>query len=83
MCLPAMLSYWSELARPFVVPCSGTRTTLVRATRTDPPYVGDTLIDALRAGLGPDFTQVEFDCNHMVAQARPAETAAVIRKQLG
>ena len=36
------------------------------------------------AGLGerPDFALVEFDCDHMVPQARPADTAAVIRKQL-
>jgi lipase len=25
---------------------------------------------------------LEFDCDHMVPQARPADTAAVIRKQL-
>ena len=25
---------------------------------------------------------LDFDCDHMVPQARPAETAAVIRKQL-
>jgi lipase len=82
MCLPAMVSYWSELARPFMLPRSGIRTTLVRATRTDPPYVSERLIDALRAGLGPDFTPLDFDCNHMVAQARPTQTAAVIRKGL-
>ncbi|HZA09336.1 alpha/beta hydrolase [Mycobacterium sp.] len=81
--LPAMLSYWSELARPVVVPRSGTRTTLVRAVRTDPPYVGDALIEALEVGLGPDFTRVDFDCAHMVPLAKPAETAAVIRKLLG
>ena len=81
--LPAMISYWSELARPVVVPRSGTGTTLVRATRTDPPYVTDTLIEALDASLGPDFIQVEVDCNHMVPLARPAETAALIRERLG
>jgi lipase len=41
--------------------------------------------DELLAGLAdrPDFTLVDFDCNHMVAQARPVETAAVILKALG
>jgi lipase len=41
--------------------------------------------DALLAGLGsgPDFTLVDFDCDHMVAQSLPAETAAVILKALG
>ena len=28
-------------------------------------------------------TLMDFDCDHMVAQALPAETAAVIRKALG
>ena len=77
-----MMSYWSELARPISLPHNGTPTTLVRATRTDPPYASDALVAALDERLGSDFTLVEFDCDHMVAQARPAETAAVIRKQL-
>jgi len=78
--IPAMLSYWSELARPIQLPRNGIPVTLVRATKTDPPYV----TDALLAGLGerPYFTLLEFDCDHMVPQARPADTAAVIRKQL-
>ena len=80
--IPAMMSYWSELARDFVVPHKGIRTTLVRATRTDPPYVTDALIAALAEKLGPRFSLVDFDCDHMVAQARPAETAAVIRDRL-
>ncbi|HEX7426481.1 MAG TPA: alpha/beta hydrolase, partial [Mycobacterium sp.] len=56
--------------------------TLVRATRTDPPYVTDALIAALDEQLGPRFSLVDFDCDHMVAQALPAETAAVIRDRL-
>jgi len=80
--LPAMISYWSELARPVVLPRSGTGTTLVRATRTDPPYVSDTLIGALDVSLRPDFIQIDFDCNHMVPLALPAETAALIRERL-
>jgi lipase len=78
--IPAMLSYWSELARPIRLPQNGIPVTLVRAVKTDPPYVTDELL----AGLGerPGFTGLEFDCDHMVPQARPADTAAVIRKQL-
>jgi lipase len=78
--IPAMLSYWSELARPIRLPRNGIPVTLVRATRTDPPYVTDELL----AGLGerPDFALLEFGCDHMVPHARPADTAAVIRKQL-
>jgi lipase len=77
-----MLSYWSELARPITLPRNGTPTTLVRATRTDPPYATDALISSLDAQLGSNFTVEEWDCDHMVPQARPADTAAVIRKQL-
>jgi lipase len=77
--IPAMMSYWSELARPIAVPAAGTATTLIRATRTQPPYVSDALVARLEAGLGSAFTLVDFDCDHMVANAKPAETAAVIR----
>jgi lipase len=78
--IPAMLSYWSELARPVRLPRNGIPITLVLATKTDPPYVSDELLAGLRER--PDFTLLEFDCDHMVPQARPADTAAVIRKQL-
>jgi lipase len=80
--IPAMMSYWSELARDFVVPHKGIRTTLIRATRTQPPYVTDALIAALEEKLGPRFTLVDLDCDHMVAQAKPVETAAAIRDRL-
>ena len=33
--------------------------------------------------LGADFTMVDLPCQHMVAQAKPAETAALIRDMLG
>jgi lipase len=78
--IPAMLSYWSELARPIQLPGKGISVTLVLATKTDPPYVTDELLTGLRERS--DFTLLEFDCDHMVPQARPADTAAVIRKQL-
>ncbi|ORA83636.1 alpha/beta fold hydrolase [Mycobacterium malmoense] len=81
--MPAMMSYWSELAREIVLPPAGTATTLVRAKRTSPPYVGDRLIAGLRDRLGPDFELLDFDCNHMVPHARPAEVAALIRNLLG
>ncbi len=81
--IPAMLSYWSELTRPVPVPRDGTPTTLVRATRTDPPYACDELIATMDAGLGADFTLLEWDCDHMVPLAKPVETAAVIRDRLG
>jgi lipase len=79
--VPAMMSYWSELARPIRLPRNEIPITLVLATRTDPPYVTDELLAAL--GERPDFTLLEFDCDHMVPGARPVDTAAVIREQLG
>jgi lipase len=80
--LPAMMSYWSELARAIMLPPKGIRTTLVRAAWTSPPYVGDELIEGLRERLGSDFELVDLACEHMVAQAKPAEVAALIRKQM-
>ncbi|GLE52723.1 hypothetical protein ATCCBAA256_22870 [Mycobacterium montefiorense] len=80
--VPAMMSYWSELARPTVLPPAGTATTLVRAKWTSPPYVTDQLIDGLRERLGSDFELLDFECNHMVPGAKPTEVATLIRKQL-
>jgi len=79
--IPAMMSYWSELARPIALPPSTIPATLVRAARTEPPYVTEELVAAI--GTARDFELMDFDCGHMVAQALPAETAAVIRKALG
>lgn len=81
--VPAMLSYWSELTRPAPTPRAGTPTTLVRATRTQPPYVTDELLTGLGAALGTDFTALEWDCDHMVPLAMPAETAVLIRDHVG
>ena len=82
MSIPAITSYWSELARDIVLPHKGTPTTLVRALQTHPPYVSDALIEGLVAQLGTDFTLIDFDCKHMVFLPKPAETAAVIRGML-
>ncbi len=80
--IPAMLSYWSELTRTPSLPGPGTPVTLVRAQRTSPPYTGDGLITALETELGPSFTLLEWDCDHMVPLAKPVETAAVISERL-
>lgn len=78
--IPAMMSYWSELARPITLPPNSIPATVVRATKTSPPYITDELL----AGIGQDrdFSLLEFDCDHMVAQALPAQTAAVILEAL-
>lgn len=82
VCLPAAVSYWSELARDIVVPHAGTPTTLLRAAFQKPAYVSQALIDALSTQLGEDFTLIDADCQHMVAQVQPAQTAAAIRNLL-
>ena len=82
VCIPAITSYWSELARDIALPHKGTRTVLVRAAFQEPPYVTEALVDALSTQLGGDFTLVDFGCQHMVPLAKPAETAAVIRDML-
>lgn len=80
--IPAILSYWSELTRPAHMPRHGTPTTLVRAARTQPPYVTDALTDGLGTVVGPNLTLLDWDCDHMVPLAMPAETASVIRTLL-
>ncbi|MBO0677620.1 alpha/beta hydrolase [Mycolicibacterium sp. S2-37] len=80
--VPAMMAYWSELARPIPVPRDGVPVTLIHATRTRPPYATDELISTLDTALGPNLTVLKWDCDHMVPQARPEETAAVIRGHL-
>jgi lipase len=80
--LPAMMSYWSELARDIALPPAGTPTTLVRAKWTSPPYVSNRLIDGLQERLRDDFELLDFECDHMVPHAKPAEVAALIRNQL-
>ncbi len=81
--VPAMMSYWSELARDIVLPRKGTPTTLVRARWTSPPYVSDQLMRGLAEQLGQDFSMVDLECQHMVPHAKPAEVATVIRERLG
>ena len=78
--LPAMMSYWSELARDVVLPPAGTATVLVRAKQTSPPYVGEQLIAGLAERLGSDFRLLDFECNHMVPYAKPTEVAALVRE---
>ena len=82
MSIPAITAYWSELARPFVLPPAGLRVHLVQAMKVQPPYVTDAFKDALRAHLGTNLTSHEFDCDHMVSFARPRETAEIIASLL-
>ncbi|WP_278263454.1 alpha/beta fold hydrolase [Nocardia sp. AG03] len=75
---PAITSYWGQLARPAVLPPEDLPTVLVRATQVNPPYVSAEFRTALAARLGDRLTAHEWDCDHMIPLARPAETAALI-----
>lgn len=83
VCVPAMVAYWSELARDIVLPRAGTPTTLLRAAFQTPPYVSAALTDGLATRLGGDFTLRDTACGHMVPLVQPAETASAIRDLLG
>ncbi|MFI1915953.1 alpha/beta fold hydrolase [Nocardia sp. NPDC020380] len=80
--MPAIISYWGQLARDFVLPPRDLPTVLVQAMKVDPPFVTPAFRSALAAHLGDRLAVHEFDCHHMVAQARPAETAALLRSLL-
>ncbi|MFI6868828.1 alpha/beta fold hydrolase [Nocardia sp. NPDC050406] len=80
--LPAILSYWGQLAREFVLPPADLPTLLVQAMKVRPPFVTPAFRTALAAHLGDRLAVHEFDCDHMVAQARPAEVAALLRTLL-
>ncbi|MGW5312279.1 alpha/beta fold hydrolase [Nocardia thailandica] len=79
---PAITSYWGQLARPFVLPPASVPTVLVRAGRVRPPFVTPEFRAALAERLGPNLRDLVWDCDHMVAQARPAETAGLVRSVL-
>ncbi len=79
---PAITSYWGQLAREFVLPPADLPTALVQAMKVRPPFVTAAFRTAMTERLGDRLTAREFDCDHMVPQARPAETAALIRSML-
>jgi lipase len=80
--LPAMMAYWSELARDIVLPPKGIGTTVVKAAWTSPQYVTDRLVELFSERLGSDFRLLTFECDHMVAETKPAEVAALIRDRM-
>ncbi|MFD6162759.1 alpha/beta fold hydrolase [Nocardia sp. NPDC060256] len=82
MSLPAITSYWGQLARPFVLPPQDVPTVLVQALKVQPPFVTPAFLAALTAHLGDRLTVHEWDSDHMIPQAMPAETAALIRSVL-
>ncbi|MFI6211567.1 alpha/beta fold hydrolase [Nocardia brasiliensis] len=82
MSVPAVASYWGQLARPYVLPPRELPTVLVQATKVQPPFVTPEFRAALTAHLGDRLTVHEWECDHMVPQELPAQTAALIRSVL-
>lgn len=80
--LPAVTSYWGQLARPLVLPPADLPTVLVQAMRVAPPFVTAELRTALATQLGDQLTVHEWDCEHMIPQQRLADTAALLRTVL-
>lgn len=80
--MPAIIAYWGQLARDFVLPPEHLPTILVQAMKVDPPFVTPAFRAALGAHLGERLTVHEFDCDHMVPQSRPEQTAALVRTAL-
>jgi lipase len=78
--VPAVVTAYSELARPAVTPPPGVPTLLVVAEQHDavhPDYP-----DACRAALGDRFRLVVLDCGHLIPLERPADTGRLIREFL-
>ena len=63
-----------------VAACGNARRRWCGRSGPSPPYVTDRLIDALRQRLGADFQLLDFECDHMVPNAKPVEVAALIRE---
>ncbi|NKY55302.1 alpha/beta fold hydrolase [Nocardia flavorosea] len=80
--LPALIAYWSQLAREPALPPPGMPTVLVRATKVDPPFLPEPVQAVLAERLGANLTIEEWDCEHMVSQILPEQTAALIRAAL-
>ncbi|MFB8278698.1 alpha/beta fold hydrolase [Nocardia colli] len=82
MSLAAITSYWGQLARPFVLPPPDLPTVLVQALKVQPPFVTPAFRAALAEHLGDRLTVHEWECDHMIPQALPADTAALLRSVL-
>ncbi|WP_073458448.1 alpha/beta fold hydrolase [Pseudonocardia thermophila] len=75
-CRSAVVTAWSEMARPAVVPPPGIPTLIVPAKHAD--YVSPDWLADCRAAAGDALTVVEVDSGHMVHLERTAEVAAAV-----
>lgn len=74
-CPSAVITAWSEMARPALVP-PGMPTLIVEALQAD--YVDDAWVKRCHEALGDDLTVVGIDAGHMVFLERPDEVAAAV-----
>ncbi|QDQ99363.1 alpha/beta fold hydrolase [Tomitella fengzijianii] len=81
VCAPAMVAAWAEMALP-AVPPPAVPTDLVRATRVQPPFLADQVVDQWHAQLGGLLTVHAVDCEHMVSQSHPELVAKLVRRAL-
>lgn len=80
VCMPAIVTSWSELARDHVLPPAHVPTVFARAGKVQPRYTSPEFRAALAHRLGSNLTEVEIDCDHMIDQARPADAAELIAR---
>lgn len=76
----AVVTAFSEMARPAVLPPSAVPTMLVRAARAE--VVRPELIAACRAATDADVTVVDVDCFHEVPLERPKLVAELVESFL-
>lgn len=74
MSIPAVVTTWGELAKPWVLPPAGMPVTVVRASKVQPPYLRTDHVEALLAG---GATVLDWNCEHMIPQEREADSAAL------
>lgn len=77
---PAIVTAWSEMARPAAVPPAGTETLLLPAGRAE--FVRPEWVAATRTALGDALTVVDIDAGHMLFLERPADVATPIGRFL-
>ncbi|ADG97140.1 alpha/beta hydrolase fold protein [Segniliparus rotundus DSM 44985] len=78
----ALITSWSELARPWALPPAGITATVLVADKVQPPYFNPEYEQALRERLGDALTVAHLDVNHMVLEERPEVVGELARELL-
>ncbi|EFV14804.1 alpha/beta fold hydrolase [Segniliparus rugosus] len=75
----ALVTSWSELARPWALPPDGLSTTVVVADQIQPPYLSPAYEKELGELLGEHLSLLRVDVNHMVLEHRPDLVGELVR----